>query len=449
MLIQNKRLLDSKKVLKELMGTSYEQFARFEFGRIAALNRDFDLAREHFYKFEDNCVSQYDKDRVHFELGKLEYDAKNYKRSKNYFSSLIDSEFENQSRLFLGRIFYQEDEFLEAQKNLYPLLKTKYASKAKFELGKISFRNGNFDTAREYFQDCIKDKNYSAYYELGKLEFYDFNYSKAEEYLEKSKFKGDYLAKTKYCLGKIEEAIKGFKELLGTKKDTSSRLYLSLIYIKNKRYQEAFDTVHSIINSNEIDSEIKFKIILILSKELNIYFQGFDYSPNRYYTYSNDQYINYEATNALEHIVANHIDNPEKSSFDEKIDVCDLFENIDEKITEANRANILVFNDVYFINYPNVGNKDEQLLKVITLPGTKKIITMYPVENKKYSDDFDTTNANNSYEIIDAKRKILLNKLSKIRIEDNLDLLSLLTLDEKKTLVEMFGLEAPTKTLTK
>lgn len=447
MLIQKYRVADAKKVLKELMGTNYEQSARFEYGRIAVINGAFDLAREHFYEFEDRCDSQHDKDKVHYELGKLEYEAKNFKCSKEYFLSLIGSEFEIPSRLYLGKIFSLEENFIEAQKHLYPLLKTNLSSKAKFELGKIEVKMGNVDMAREYFEDCIKKGNTAAYYELGKLEFYNFNYEKAEIYLSKVKSKGDLLAKTKYCLGKKEEAIIEFESLLGTKRDVSSRLYLSLIYIKNKEYQKAFEMIHSIIDSNEIDSDIKFKTILILSKELNIYFKDYDYSPSRYYTYSNLQYIDYDSNKALEHIFANHINNPEKSNFNENIDICDLFDHIDEKLSYETLAHTLMFNDTYFIDYPNIGSKDESILKVVTLPGTKKVITMYPVENKKYYDDVN--DINKSEDIIDAKRKILLCKLSKIKVEDNLDLSSILSPDEKRTLSEMFGLESVTKTLIK
>ena len=446
LLIQNNRLLDAKRVLKELMGTGYENSARFEFGRIAVINKDFDLARDHFYAFEDNCVSEYDKNKVAYELGKLEFEAKDFRRSKKYLLSLMDTDFEIPSRLYLGKIFYQEENYTDAQKHLYPLLRTNLANKARFELGKVEVKRGNLDTARDYFNECIKAKNNAAYFELGKLEFYDFNYEKAEEYFSKSKVKGDYLARTKYCLGKKEEAITEFKSLLGSKKDVSARLYLSLIYIKDKNYNEAFQMVHPVINSNEIDSDLKFKIILILSKELNIFFQGYDYTPDKYYTYSNEQYIEYDANGALEHIFANHKDNPDKSNFNEEIDICDLFDHIGEKLNSDTLFSTLLFNDIHFIDYKNIGSDGENILKVITLPGTKKVITMYPIKNKKYYDDVED---NHGQDLIDAKRKILLNKISKIRIEDNLDLLSILTSEEKTTLSEMFGItESHVKTKT-
>ena len=52
------------------------------------------------------------------------------------------------------------------------------------------------------------------------------------------------------------------------------------------------------------------------------------------------------------------------------------------------KINKLVVNDVYIIPYENIGRKGEPYLKVVTLPNTKDIITMYPVLCK-YDEYYD------------------------------------------------------------
>ena len=47
-----------------------------------------------------------------------------------------------------------------------------------------------------------------------------------------------------------------------------------------------------------------------------------------------------------------------------------------------NKVNKLIFNDIYIIHYPNIGINNQEYLRVVTLPNTKNILTMYPINNK-------------------------------------------------------------------
>ncbi len=449
LLIKNGMYTEAKNELKPLLNTKYECAARFEFGRIALLNGDLDLARDHFHYVEDYTERQNERENARLEIAKLELECKKLKESKHYFEKILDTKYDETAKLNLGRICYQLEEYEDAKKYFKDLIDTKYDYVARFDLAKTEYALGNVDVARYYFKTSIEKGNNGAVYELGKLEYAEGNYKEAEIAFENCKYQTIYLPKTKYLLGKKEESIEEFKELFNTRDDYQSRLHLAMIYIKDKKYEEAFDVIkNSMASYYSVDSGTKLKVSLSLLKELGVFFYS-NYPKYEELTYSDRQIIMYDETNALSHIVSNHTNNTSKNNFNDDINVFDLFHSIKSEITEENMTPSLTFSDMYHVDYPNIGSDGESILRIITLPGTKDIITMFPVVSKR-DNVYESEEENTDYSL---KTNMLLKKLSTLydlSQNSDFDLGDVFSDSEKGLLLEIFDIKADkTKTLTK
>ncbi len=445
MLIKNGMYSEAKEELTSLLTTRRECAAKLELGVIAILNNDYGLAREYFHYVEDYTEYQFEREKARFELAKLELECKNLEKSKLYFEKLIDSSQDQSAKLNLGRINYQLHNYEESKKYFITLLNTSYDYVVRHELGKVEYALGNIGEARYYFGTSIDQGNKCSIFELGKLEFEEYNYKEAEKYLEQLEYHNLYLPKIKYLLGEKEDSIEGFKKLFNTRDNFQSRLYLSMIYIKDRNYEEAFNVIKDTMSSYcTTDSGTKLKIALSLLKELNVFFYK-EYPKYDEYTYSDRQVIMYDETNALSHIITNHTNHSSKNNFSEDIDLFNLFQSIKDKMTEETQTPILTFCDVYHIDYPSIGSEGESTLRIITLPGTKEIITMFPVFNKR--DNLTEIDEEDNVDYI-LKTDILLKKLStlyELSQTSDFDLGDVFSDSEKDMLIDMFDLKADKK----
>lgn len=156
-------------------------------------------------------------------------------------------------------------------------------------------------------------------------------------------------ASINYRLGNNKEAKEYIDELL----KSSERLKKYNLYIPIKRLE------------------------LLLKLELN------EEIEDRSYFYVEEQIIDYDEQKAIDHIIDHHILNISYSNFNENIVIEDLFYEAKEKLDDA----FVIYSDTfdrYIVKYDNIGYNGEKTinqLEVITIPKTKKIITMYPSKN--------------------------------------------------------------------
>ena len=94
----------------------------------------------------------------------------------------------------------------------------------------------------------------------------------------------------------------------------------------------------------------------------------------------NLQLLDYDEYVAVEHIVSRH-----SRDFSKNIDIHKLFVDIKKSISDEYYVGKLVLNDIYDIPYEGIGDSD--VLRVICIPGTKNILSMYPLINKLDFDD--------------------------------------------------------------
>lgn len=247
-----------------------------------------------------------------------------------------------------ARLLIKEGNITVAKNLLIELLDSKNKNYALLELGRLESFYGNRDKAREYFYQimAIKENEYYAMMELSRLEAEDGNIKEAKEIL---------------------------KQLIKQNENKASSYAKSLygiILFNNHEYNELIKMINK--EGKDITT---IPVLIYLSIKHNI-FLDVAYE-NLYYGYTVSQLLNYDEYISVEHIIDRHT-----KDFNHNIDIYKLFNDIKEELTLENKINKLNFNDIYSIYYPNIGYNGENNLRVITLPNTKNILTMYPIQGK-------------------------------------------------------------------
>ncbi len=312
------------------------------------------------------------------ELGKLEIKKGNLKEAKDYFELLLSKWEDAYARLELGKIEYDLKNFEKAKYHFEQVLKEKNDPLVLFQLARTEKKLDNISKARIHFDAVSKtvlDANIkpSALLELGKLE--------AEE-------------------GNLDKARKIFKDLANQNVPYANKALIMLEY-RNGNYLEAIKLINEELKNGETVDE---KIILALSKELNIFFD-IDYNEIPL-TYLNKQILDYDEYTALSHIIDRHVNGVNSFNFNKKLDIYELFYETKSMLARENKIKNLVFNDVYVIPYQSIGEVGEEYLRVVTLPDSKNIITMYPMFTE-YDEETE--------DMLDFKKKLIkrFQKISK------------------------------------
>ena len=162
------------------------------------------------------------------------------------------------------------------------------------------------------------------------------------------------------------------------------------LYIKQGRAKEGKELLEFVKNNNP-DYYTPEQIILcemLLDKALGNPLQNVNY-----HSYRDRQIMSYDKSLAIEHIRKNHqIADPTAGNFSPSINIRDLIDEVVPQLVEDN-ISIIDTMDRYFIDYPNAGiSKDGELadkICVVTFPGTKDILTMYPEVNSKITTKHD------------------------------------------------------------
>ena len=336
-----------KKLLLELLETKSGTYAKLELGRLEASIGNIEQARMYFESLLNTKNETYAK----LELGRLEASAGNIEQARMCFKSLIGTNNETYAKLELGRLEASVGNIEQARMCFKSLIKTQNDNYAKLELGRLEANVGNIEQSRMYFESLLntRNKNY-AKLELGRLEA---------------------------SIGNIEQARMYFESLLKTKNKIPALTELIVLEYKLKNYVKALKLIEKMLKKYVVDH----KIIISISKELNIFLKNVNYD-NLKNNYLINQILDYDEYIAIEHTIERHCNSEEKNNFNKNIDIYKIFNNIKNMLNEEHKINKLLFNDYYLIPYEIIGSKGENYLLVVTLPNTKDIITMYPVFNQ-------------------------------------------------------------------
>lgn len=273
-----------------------------------------------------------------FELAKLLLNNPDRKdEAVSMLEDLLDTKKRKRAMLELGRISRRENNIQLASYYFNGLLTSKYRGESLIELGKMYKATGDYETAKSYFKMGLDDKE------------------KLEDDFQKEKFK------------------------------IVSLMQLTYIEIHCHNYKDAYMYLYKML---EEDSVRKFCAAKDLS-QMNLYLKyklgiltPVNLKNNSYFF---KQLQSYDKNYAVQHIKS-HFDEDlskrEHSAFLNNINIEDLFRKAGITISHFNPYSFALC-DKYIVKYNfNVGIINDILtnkVKVIALPNTNNILTMYPV----------------------------------------------------------------------
>ena len=282
-----------------------------------------------------------------------------------------------------------------ARKMLLELDNSRYENKVILELGRLDMFEKNYANAEKLFKTLIdtEEEEY-ALYQLAVLEGRQQRYA---------------------------NAYKLYENLLETSQREYALKKLIFLDIREKDYDVAYDHFQEI--NNQSIKEHLIDTMFYLKYQLGIL--GNADGCKSYYCM---QVINYDEKRAIEHIMNHLYENKDKrkhTQFDTNVDINELFNEVKVKL-QYEKVTSFQLNDYYLLDcdYP-IGTADgikTTKIKVVTLPNTKQIITMYPVvssdkyDNRSYNfDDIDEVDLEETTEIEKpaVKQKTRLSQIEK------------------------------------
>lgn len=191
-----------------------------------------------------------------------------------------------------------------------------------------------------------------------------------------------YLSSLQILEDREDLAEKTLKDNIETSELPTRLVYLKLIKLLylQARYDEAEDYLSKMESQYDyLDDDYAFRgIKLLLDKA-----QKRQLPPREDINYFEKQIVSYNRDDALSQIKESHTGTQDgKSCFSPNINIDDLFIEVTSQLTEENKLSLVV-SDEYEILYQNAGYRNGDIyhkIRIVTLPGTKQIITMYPCE---------------------------------------------------------------------
>lgn len=273
-------------------------------------------------------------------------------------------------------------------------------TKKAIELSRQLFEEDkSYESTRKYFELLMK---------VGDFE----NAKKCVESLDDSEQKEYFLGYFYRKIGNVDEAFKHYKNLRFTIMEDNGNLGYAYIYRTLKQYDKAKEHLNKLLTTNHRDTAYRELIyinletgnydILDLVRELNI--DDCDriktLQKNKriitYYKYLNGdlkksditdkseyyerQLVDYSKDEALKHIQKRHTSY--KNIFEIVGNLDDMYDFCKCHLDNLIKSDV---SDTYLVTFPyDIGQADEfktNLMEVVTLPHTDKILTFYPVSN--------------------------------------------------------------------
>jgi len=188
-------------------------------------------------------------------------------------------------------------------------------------------------------------------------------------------------------LGLFEEALTDLLYNIKIDNNAYSITELYYLYYHLNMYKEALELLPTMY---ELDTINKYS--LALTELVMKTSMGIDMK----FTEDRDEYIknqirNYDEEKTFEHLKHHTVLNGKKSVFANNINLNYLYEIIKENINNSQKANVKEILEVHYFLIRNIGKTNYgyncDYIKVIVIPNTNKIISMYPVEQSKGSKD--------------------------------------------------------------
>lgn len=188
-------------------------------------------------------------------------------------------------------------------------------------------------------------------------------------------------AKSYKELGFFDEAISDLKYLIEKENNTYAILELYYTYYYLNKYKEAIDLLPFLYNSDVVNKYSIALSELVMKKQLGI---KMNFNSKARCDYIASQIINYDINKALEHINEHKESSINSSNFNAQLNLEYLFELIRNNLINSTKINKDEILEVHYFCIPNIGLVEENVcnyLKVVVIPNTNNIISMYPTIN--------------------------------------------------------------------
>lgn len=187
-----------------------------------------------------------------------------------------------------------------------------------------------------------------------------------------------YYSSIQYLEGNISGAEETLKKTLAINTSPYRVIYNSLIRIlyDQGKYEEAASYIEEAVKLCPPKDCIGFKRLgILVGKKLNK-----PLPKKNYLSYTDVQYIDYSLEDAIAHDIEANKRNDRKSIFAPGIDIGLLYEEVQSNLTRDNQL-MVTEQDEYIVPHENIGYVGDEIannIKVITVPGTTQIISLYP-----------------------------------------------------------------------
>ena len=177
--------------------------------------------------------------------------------------------------------------------------------------------------------------------------------------------------------GMFNESIEDLKYNLKLNDNAHSIVELYYIYYFLNMYKEALDLLPELYKNKHINATSLAVSEAVMKKKLGIPFKTKS-------NYAIEQINNFDKEKTIKHVINRHQTNIEgKSQFHSNININYLFEVLTENLKNSKKANIEEMLEVHYFAISNVGiyNNVCNFVKVVVIPNTNNIISIYPVDN--------------------------------------------------------------------
>lgn len=392
-----RKLIDHEKIgaAYELLEQNYEENPIFSESTIelASLERKYGNLNRARCILKDLIEAKNNIYAV-LELAKVEADFQNYFKAFSLLDQIATTSLSGIARAYSAEINNKIKDL--------PLNEKRTLVNNRYEMAVQFIKENDYDSAEYELKEgaVIFPSSYKTLRELGRINILNKKYNDAREYFDKcaentnSYWLTNDRIRLEILAGEYDRAFSLIEELGKDGNEIESLSRMTNLCIKMKDYKRAYRLFTKLsAKTNSITGYNSY--LALLNQELSL---PLELAEDKSYTVS--QILNYSSAAMIEH-VSEHLDFNDKemhSVFYPENNVMRLSSNIalnPEDIIESTVA------DKYLVKYPKAGldylGNETDYVAVITIAGTKKVLTVYPARANLYSNYFNEVKSYSNY----------------------------------------------------
>lgn len=214
-------------------------------------------------------------------------------------------------------------------------------------------------------------------------------------------------AKSYRALEKFEEAITDLLYNIKIDNNYYSITELYYVYYYLNMYNKAIELLPIMYEINTLNKYSLALSELVMKTSMGIDMKFMEHRDE----YMKNQIRNYNEEKTLEHIKEHLKENNDKTIFNEDVNIEYLFEAVKNNIYKSKKANINEILEVHYYTIHKIGHDKDgnscDNIKVVVIPNTNKILSMYPCNKSK----------NNYDNILECDYSKLFNKKEEAKVK--------------------------------